>query len=53
MFYFQGFAVFYWTGLFNDNDYGDLWGLMGIYITPGLSINPHKSQPGLIKNQYS
>ena len=33
--------------------YGDLWGFMGIYITKGPPINPHKSQPGFIKNQYT
>ena len=32
--------------------YGDLWGFIGIYRKVYGDINPNKSQPGFIKNQY-
>ena len=39
-------------GLFILNPCLDLWGFMGIYITCGLSINPHKSKDGFSINEF-
>ena len=36
---------------FNKNR-KDIWGFMGIYGKGSDDINPHKCQPGFIKNQY-